>query len=172
MSLDVKDITQQLEIRYKGIYNLDGLYKMMRSWLDAQRYDYMEKRYKDKVGGPFGNELEIEMRPELKVTEFIKFHIEVDTHMWEVKEFEAEIDGQKKLVTDGRFFIKLRCWIEFDYQGRFKTDFQKALLKFMITKVLKRYFEIKWYDRLKYDLYKFHAEIKKFLKCETEFNAY
>jgi len=145
---------------------------MMRGWLDVRRYDYMEKKYKDKVSGPFGNEVEIQMRPELKVTEFIKFHIEVDTHMWEVKEFEAEIDGQKKQVTDGRFFIKLNCWIEFDYQDRFKTGFQKKLLEFMITKVLKRYFEIKWYDRLNYDLYNFQAEIKKFLKYETKFNAY
>lgn len=172
MSINIKDITPTVDVRYKGIYDLDGLYKMIRGWFDARRYDYMEKRYKDKVGGPFGNEVEIEMRPELKVTDFIKFHIEVNTHMWEVKEFEAEIDGKKKLVTDGRFFIKLNCWIEFDYQGKIKTNFQKKLINFMIKKVLRRYFEIKWYDKITYDLYNLQAEIKKFLKYETEHNAY
>ena len=173
MSLNVKDMMKPTEIRYKGIYDFDGLYKLIRGWLDNRRYDYMEKRYKDKVSTPFGNEVEIEMEPELKVTEFIKFHIYIASHFYDVKEFEAEIDGEKKLVTDGKFFMNFNGWIEFDYTGKFDDKpFSKWLLKFLVEKVLRRYFEFKYYDRLTYDVYDLQAQVKKFLKYETQHNAY
>ncbi len=165
-------VMDPLDLRYKGIYDLDGIYKLMRQWLDERRYDFMEKIYKDKVGSPFGNEVEHEMIPELKVNDFIKFHITIVTKFYDYKEFEAVIDGEKKKVSDGRFFIKISASIEFDYQNKFKTDFEKKLLKFLIKTLLVRYYEFKYYDKLAYDVYDLHAKLKKFIKMESEYNAY
>lgn len=167
-----ESVMDPLDLRYKGLYDLDGIYKLIRQWLDDRRYDFMEKIYKDKAASPFGNEVEHDMVPELKVNEFIKFHIHIVTKFFDYKEFEAEIDGEKKMVSDGRFFIKLSAEIEFDYQNRFKSDFQKKLLKFLVKTLLVRYYEFKYYDKLTYDLYDLQAKLKKFIKMESEYNAY
>ena len=161
-----------LDIRYKGIYDLDGIYKLMRQWFDDRKYDFMENLYKDKVASPFGNEVEHNMTPEILVNDFIKFHIQVITKFYDYKDFEAEIGGEKKMVSYGRFFIKLSATIEFDYQNRFKTPFQKKLLFFLIKTLLVRYYEFKYYDKLTYDLYDLQAKLKKFIKMESEYNAY
>jgi len=165
-------VMDPLDIRYKGIYDLDGIYKLMRQWFDDRKYDFMENVYKDKAASPFGNEVEHNMTPELKVNEFIKFHIKIVTKFYDYKDFEAEIDGKKKMVSDGRFFIKLSADIEFDYENRFKTPFQKKLLFFLIKTLLVRYYEFKYYDKLTYDIYDLHAKLKKFIKMESEYNAY
>ncbi|MCF7866869.1 hypothetical protein K9M18_05545, partial [Candidatus Woesearchaeota archaeon] len=73
--VSVKVPDHEVEIRYKGVYDFDGLYKLMRGWLDERRYDFMETLYKDKVAGTLGNKVEIKMTPEMKIDEFVKFKI-------------------------------------------------------------------------------------------------
>ena len=170
MSKKVGVPDHQIEIRYKGVYDYDGLYKLIRSWLDERRYDFMETKYKDKVSGPFGNEVEINMDPELKVDEFVKFHIKVRTHFWDVKEFEAELHGKKRPVCKGKFWIRLTGEVELDWQNKFKN--YGKLLDWLINHILRRYYEVKYYDVLTYDLFNLETEIKKFLRMETSHNAY
>ena len=103
MSYTKNILDKHLEIRYRGVFSFDDVYKTVRHWIDERRYDFMEGLYKDKVDTPFGNEVEIEMQPELKVTEFIKYHIYFTSKFTGVKEFTANINGEQKKVTDGRF---------------------------------------------------------------------
>lgn len=138
--------------------------------MDERRYDFMETLYKDKVSGPFGNETELKMKPELKVNEFIKFNISVETKFYDVKEFEAEHHGGKKMVNNGKFILWFGATVEFDYSNKFKNH--PWLLNFLVTKILRRYYEFKYIDVLTYDLYDLHAKIKKFLRFETEHNAF
>jgi len=46
------------------------------------------------------------------------------------------------------------------------------LLFFLIKTLLVRYYEFKYYDKLTYDLYDLQAKLKKFIKMESEYNAY
>jgi hypothetical protein len=173
MSLDWPALEKTLEIRYNGIYDLDGLYRMIREWLYARRYDYMEGINKDKTAGPFGNEVEWEMYPEIKIDEFIKYKIEIKTKFYDVKEFEAVIDGQKKKVNNGKFWIKINGKVEFDYRDKFeKKPLHRHMREFLIKKLFKRYYEIRHVDHLTHEIFRLHAEIKKFLKMEASFNAY
>lgn len=172
MSKEVKGVMDKVVVRYKGIYDFDGLYKLIRGWLDERRYDFMETRYKDKAATPFGNEVEIIMAPEIKVTPYIKYHIDIRMLLFDYKEFDAVLDGEKKKVTDGKISIELNGWVEFDYMNKFKTDFQKSVLNFLVDKLLRRYFEFKHYDKITYDVYNLQTEIKNFLKMETKHSAY
>jgi hypothetical protein len=167
MAKNVDNIMDPIEIRWKGVYDFDGLYKTIRGWLDHKRYDFMESLYKDKVASEFGNEVEIKMEPELKVTEYIKYHISIFMKNFEFREFEATIDGQKKGVSDGRIIIRLKCSVELDYNNKYKTEGQKKIQNFMVDKVLDRYFEYKYYDKLAEDVYALADEIKRFLKMES-----
>ncbi|MGV8161961.1 MAG: hypothetical protein ACP5N2_01345 [Candidatus Nanoarchaeia archaeon] len=163
---------KEIEIRYKGIYDLDGIYKVIRGWLDARRFDYMEKVHKDKATNPWGNEVEWEMTPMRKVDGFIAYNIFIRTKFYDVKEFEAVVHGHKRMVTDGRFWIEITGNVEFDYTNRFKTEFSKKLITFLVKRVFWKYYRIHHVERLYWDLYDLHNEIKTFMKMETAFNAY
>lgn len=162
---------EKTQIRYKGVFDWGGLYRLIRKWFDDHKYFYLEPKYKDKVSTPFGNELEIKMRPYRKVTEFIKYNMEIDIKIWDFKEFEVEIDGEKRLVTDGRIVIWMRGWLELDYANRFNTPFEKKLVD-MLYKVLKKYFELKHIDNITFSLYELQSDIKKYLNMETTHYAY
>lgn len=165
-------VIDKLLIRYKGTYDFDGMYKLIRGWIDAHKYDFMEKVYKDKSSGISGNEIEHKMEIEKKVTEFIKYKMAIETHFWDVKEFEATIDGEKKLVTNGKLQISISATIIFDYSDRFKKPFQVKLRDFLIDNLLSNYYSLKYYTQLSGEAYGLHQAIKTFLKMETDYNAY
>ncbi|MFA6073221.1 MAG: hypothetical protein WC758_03850 [Candidatus Woesearchaeota archaeon] len=172
MSISESVFEKEIEIRYKGIYDLEGIYKTIRGWLDSNRYDYMEKIHKDKQTNPWGNEVEWEMVPCRKVDGFIMFYIYIRTKFYDVKEFSSVVHGHKRNVTDGRFWIEITGVVEYDYGGNFSSEFGKKLLNLIIKKIFKKYFRIYYHERLKADIYKLHNEIKEFMKLETAYNAY
>jgi len=166
------DPMDKVEVRFKGIYDFEGLYKVIRQWFFDRKYDFHETKYKDKVSSPFGNEVEVNMSPWLKINEFAMYHVDIKTHFYDVKEFETVIDGEKRMVTEGRFWIVLHGWVEFDYNNRFKTKFEKWVLKFLVRTALKKYYEVLYFDGVTYDVYELEALIKKHLKMDSSYNAY
>lgn len=172
MSYPVSAYEKEIEIRYKGLYDLDGIYKLIRGWLDARRYDYMEKIHKDKSTNPWGNEVEWEMTPELKVDGFIKYEIYIRTKFYDVKEFESIQHGHKRMLTDGRFWIEITGLVKFDYRDRFESKFEKTILEWLIRRIFWRYYRVHHIEKLYKDMFDLHNEIKKFMKMETAFNAY
>ena len=76
-------------LRYKGVFDFDGLYKMMHAWLISKRYEFHETKYKDKVSTPFGNEIEVEWTGEKKINEFVKQKIVIEFHLWDFAEVEV-----------------------------------------------------------------------------------
>jgi hypothetical protein len=172
MSLPIPAYEKEIEIRYKGVYDLDGIYKTIRGWLDARRYDYMENIHKDKSTNPWGNEVEWEMKPELKVDGFIKYEIYIRTKFYDVKEFESIQHGHKRMVTDGRFWIEITGLVRFDYKDKFESNFAKNLLELLIKRIFWRYYRVHHIEKLYKDMFNLHLELKKFMKMETAFNAY
>jgi hypothetical protein len=172
MSLEMPIGEKHLEIRYNGVYDIGGVYNTIRTWLDMRRYDYMETVNKDKVSTVFGNEVEWKMEPEQKVDGFIKYKIKIETHFYDVKEFDAVVDGQKTKMTNGKFWIKINGTVEFDWQNKFKTKTAVWARDFLVKELFKRYYRYKYIYKLNEDLYDLQTEIKKSLKMEIASNAY
>lgn len=168
---DKEKVMDPIEIRYKGIIDWGGLYQLIRRWFADHKYTYIESRYKDKVASPFGNEVEIKATPFRRVNEFIKYTVKIETKLWDFKEFETTINGEKKHVTDGRMFIKIEAAVEFDYNKRFKTKFEKKLFKWLTT-ILRNYYGLKHFDNLAYSVYDLQKEIKEFLNMESQHYGY
>lgn len=164
MAEKVSLFNDPLIIKYKGIYDYEGFYRLIRAFFKKRGYVFFEPKYKDKVGGPFGNEIELKLEGEKKVTEFVKFYIKLETWHVEMKEFDAKVDDHYKKLTNGRMSVSFKeVAVEFDWQDKFKTDFQKKLLKWLVFKILKRYYEIKYMGPLEGEAYSLHEEIKKHL---------
>lgn len=163
-----------LILRYKGVFDFEGLYRMMHAWLINKRYLFHEDRYKDKVFTPFGNELEINWTAEKKVTEYIKEYILVYFHLWDFAEVEVIKDGKKVKMTRSRMEIRMDAELEMDYTKKFQNKgiFAQKLGEFYQNKVIYWEWRIKHADSLTYSLYDLHHKIKKYLELESGTNAY
>ena len=160
-------------IRYSGVFDFDGLYKMMYNWFFKQRYEFHEDLYKDKVSTPLGTEVEIKWHAEKRFTEFVKFYINIEFHLWDVSEVDVIKNGRKIKMTRCRMQIKFAGKTIADYAERFEeTKFTKKLLDVFTTKIINKDLEFLYVDRLTYIIYEFHAEIKKFLGTDTSSNAW
>jgi hypothetical protein len=153
------------------MYDLDSIYKSIRAWLNDREFEYNEDVYKDKISD-LGNELELKMSGELRVTEFVKFNVKLEAKFYGVKEFEADYMGSKRKVNNGQFFILLSGVVTYDYKGRFKSDASQFFLDLLVKRLLKNYFDVKYVDRLYYELYSLQTLIKEQVYMETATNAF
>lgn len=161
-------------IRYKGVFDFEGLYRMMHAWLINKRFYFHEDLYKDKVATPFGNELEIRWTAEKKVTEYIKEYVTVYFHLWDFSEVEIIKDGKKMKMTQSRMEIYMDAMLEMDYTKKFQDSgkFAQQLGKFYQNKVLYWEWRIRYAGALVYSVYDLHAKVKKYLNEVSASNAY
>ena len=163
-----------LMLRYKGVFDFDGLYKMMHAWLISKRFEFHETNYKDKVSTPFGNELEVKWTGEKKVNEFVKQKIVIEFHLWDFAEVEVIKDGRKMKMTKSRMEIKFTPSLLLDYNEKFTkgNGFEKALGRFYVDKVIYWDWQFKYAGNLESATYDLHTRVKKYLNLDSAFNAY
>jgi hypothetical protein len=170
--IDILD--SPLFIRYKGVFDFEGLYRMMHAWLINKRFLFHENMYKDKVYTPFGNEVEIKWEAEKKVTEYVKEYVYIYFHLWDFSEVEVIKDGKKVKMTKSRMEIKFEAKLELDYTKKFSKGgkFAEKLGEFYQNKVIYWEWRIKYADALTYSLYDMHNKVKKYLGLASSSNAY
>src|SRR3989338_6436098 len=117
----------RMYIKHKGIFDLAGLFKVMRAWLMDDGYQCDEPVIKHKVPGPSGSEDQYRWTAWKRVTEYTKFHIDVYFHFYDMKEIEVVKNGKKVMMNQGRFLLTIDPIVELDYQNRFEGS------KFMIA---------------------------------------
>jgi hypothetical protein len=162
-----------LTVRYRGVFDYDGLYKMMHAWLVSKRFVFHEESYKDKASTPAGNEIQAKWKGERKVTEFIKEYIRIEFHLWDYAEVEIIKDGRKIKSGKARLEIKFFADLELDYSQRFAgDDFSKRLGKFYVEKIIYWDWRIKYANALEYLVYDLHTKVKKYLNMDTGSSAY
>jgi len=161
-------------IRYKGVFDYDGMYKMMHAWLISKRFLFHEDKYKDKVSTPFGNEIEAKWTAEKKVTEFVMEKITIEFHLWDFSEVEVIREGKKIKMNKARMEIKFFADIILDYSKKFSkgSEFAQKLGKFYVEKVIYWDWRIKYANALEYSVYDLHTKVKKYLNMDTGSNAY
>ncbi|HHE36366.1 MAG TPA: hypothetical protein ENL16_00955 [Candidatus Woesearchaeota archaeon] len=158
-----------LKIRYSGFFDWGGLYRLVWDWLQKRQFRVHEKRYKDKPDTPLGSEIEVDVTGEREVTEYYKYKVAVSYHLWESKEVPVIIKGKQGRRMRGRIHISIEGEVITDWQGRFKKNgLYKAMGEFLDKVILKYDRNIKYIDPLDKDLHRLEAEIKKFLKMETQ----
>ncbi|MFP4112709.1 MAG: hypothetical protein ACLFUO_06980 [Candidatus Woesearchaeota archaeon] len=120
------DIIKQSEIKltgdiallhYKGVFDLQGLYKMMRAWFADKQYDFYETLHKAKPP-----ELELEWVASRKVSGYIKHFVYIEFHFWGLHDIEAVVDGVKKPMNEGRFTLKFDGEVKTDYEGSWEEE--------------------------------------------------
>ena len=159
-------------IRFKGVFDYDGLMQMVYDWMNNRRFKIIEKVYKHK-GGSSGWELERELEGSRKVTDYIKYVITVAVHAWDAKEVEVIKDGKKMKMHKGRLEVKMSIGIELDYAARWESsEAMEKVRNFFHNVIIKKEIAFKHADPLYYSMLALHTDIKKFLGMEGATSAY
>lgn len=101
-------------IRYKGIIDIDDLYKSVKSWFGKYNYDYYEKENTEK-NKPEGNVVKIRMKAEREIDDYVLFEIKVD--FVEI----INIRKAKKGGYHGEARIVIQSIMHLDYHNNWKN---------------------------------------------------
>ena len=112
-------------IRYRGIYDYDGLLQLIRDFYSSVKMDIREPKFKHKGGG--AAEVEFKFEGDRKTTHYIKVYLYVEGHFWDVNMQEMTIAGEKTKATNGKLELKINASFELDYPEMFdqKNKFHK-----------------------------------------------
>jgi hypothetical protein len=168
--------TNKLTIKFNGIFDFNGLYKVAHDWIVNQNYYFEEKLYKHKVPTPAGAEQDIMWEGWRKVNEYVRYWINVYIKLFDLKEIEVIKEGKKKKLYKARMFIEISGKVELDYSNRFGNSLFGIMLRNFMHKHVWKYTEGRissiWGDELYYRTLKLHQVIKEFLDMESKGNAY
>lgn len=100
-------------IRYSGIFDIDSLYKNVKSWFKTHNYDYFERENTEKTK-PQGNTLIIKVRAKREIDDYVQFRLEVDfDEILRVKKVEKGHSGEARII--------IRGFIDLDYHNNWKA---------------------------------------------------
>jgi len=171
--MPLSEPTKLLIIRYKGVLDLEGLYRVVVQWLKSRRYWFHETTYKHKVPSPFGAEEEITFNAERKCTEYYQYNIKIYFHVWDQQRVDVIKEGKKQKLIKAKVEIQIQGTLVLDYQGMFeKTALLVKLRKFMHDHLIKEKIENIWYDELYYRTLKLQAMIKDYIDMQTKSHEY
>jgi len=160
-------------IKYRGIYDLDALYKFMANWLRQRRYRVYETLYKAR-----GQELEIKIRGEREKSGFVMEVLTIDYISYGEYDIDVVINGKKKKMANARMLIKISGDILAPYSDIFGRSrwthnaMERRLLNLFRNWFMKRELESVYWDTLYYEMQKFQGAIKDVLKMEAKGNMY
>ncbi len=159
-------------LKYRGVFDMDGLYRAMVAWMEGQKYEFHEQYYKHKVPSPLGAEQEMGWFGKRKVNPYVRFWIYIHFHIWDMKDVEVVRDGKKKKMLSGRMQMEMDGYVELDWQNMFSGNkFLVHLQDWMNKYVLFKKITGGWEDELYYRIHKLYYVVKDFLNMESVHNA-
>lgn len=154
-------------IKYQGIFDYEGLYKLITDWYIDYGFYLEEPVYKHKIPTPGGAEQEIEFTGWKKINEYVKYWIGLYIHAYNLKDVDVVKEGVKKRLSKAEIQIEIMPEVETDYPKMVDSKFKKYLQEFWDKYLLKKDMDLIWSDQLYYIMYKLHTKIKEFLGMET-----
>ena len=160
----------RMQIKHKGLIDIDGTYRVMYDWLKENKYIVEERLYKSRPP-----ELEIHWRAWKNLDVFYRYEVYVRWHGF-IDDVEVAQDGMKKKMSNGRMRIQMWGHLEVDYPNLFgdrnwTAGFQRQMFNFFLKWVVRRDLEFVW-DDLYYEVYKLHAVVKDYLDLAAKGNYY
>jgi len=166
------NLSSVTKIRYRGLYDFEGLFRLMRAWFEAREYDFYEKRYKHK-SKPAGAELEINFEAHREINEYARNVIKVYFHIWDAEEVEVVKDGRKRKMWDARMLIDFSGLVELDYDSHWDhSPFTRTMRSFYHRFVIRHEIDDVWTDKLWYKINELQQECKRFLGMQSESDVY
>lgn len=139
-------------VKHRGLFNYAELMNGLRNWFRDHGYKFHEPKHQWKVPAE-GIEVEIKIKGDRKVNEYVKYHIEIFLRVYDMKDVEVVKDGQKVKMQDGKVTVEITGKLELDWQNRFGGNkFLQGLQDFLHQFIIKQDIGDHWEDDLLYKL--------------------
>lgn len=140
-------------IKHRGFLNYSALLQSIRKWFIDDDYIVQMTIYKKKYPTPTGEEHEQIIHGEKKITDYVKFNLDVFIRAMNMRDIEIIHEGKKMKMQDGQIQIEVIPKIEFDWQKRFAgpppwKNFLSALDSFYRAYIIKYKIDDYWEDIL------------------------
>ena len=160
-------------IRYKGIFDLNELYKIIHDWLISRGYQVHESKYKTISLQSGGKERTFDWNAHRKVTDFVMYWINLHFQFQDATAIEVVKDGQKKTLYKGLVMIRIVHTVELDFSERMsRSKLHQSILKFMQTVMWRKKIDTLWEDKLRFKCYELMNIIKESLDFMTKGNEH
>jgi len=158
-------------IQYKGIWDMDDLYKFVASHFSRNKFKFYEKKLIHKRPGPHGPETYHVWEAKRDIEEYYRYVVKIFLHTFDTQDVEVVMkDGTKNIFTKGRLWIQLTGKVVTDYEGIWEeSSFYANLRNFYHKYIIWKKAESVWWDNMHYNVFlKLHSLIKERLKMESE----
>ena len=165
---NIGDLGYDKKIKFRGVFDFNGLYKFCQSWMTSRDYDFYFDKALDKP--PY---LKYKMTGRKKLNFYCMAILYVDFMMWDVKEIEVIRDNKKKNMMEGYIKIIISSGYITDYDGDFeKSPGLKKMEAFLNFYIFYHENLLKYFDYLDYVGHDFATDVKKFLKMQSGQSAW
>ncbi|HSU72861.1 MAG TPA: hypothetical protein VLJ21_03360 [Candidatus Binatia bacterium] len=153
--------------RFYGPFNQRALLDAIRSFLQGEGFDdVQEPSYKHKVGGE-GADIEIKMETDRKLNDYVKYFMNVEIRISDMKDVEVVHNGEKRKMQHGRVQVSVSGKAQLDYQKHFEGNkFLKALHDFYHKSIIKMRVE-EYYDYIHSRILRLQRVVRETLGSEV-----
>lgn len=156
----------KLSLKYKGIFDLDGMLEMGRHWYEERGFEFHEHKF--KAHELQHGEAYFYWTGFRNDTEFMRVWIELYFHFWDLEEVDVVQHGKKKTMKRGRMLIHFRPHIELDYKNRYgHSKFMVTLRDFYFKVIFLKRFQV-YADKIEYEVHGFHEKFKQLLSVHAK----
>lgn len=157
-----KLVVDQLRINFEGIFSAHDLYKVIDAWLYEKGYDRLEKKHVEMVT-PNGKDIELELRPWKKLTDYAKKQIRVRLFMKGLSVVPVDRDGMKINMNKGTLMVIFDAFLETDYEHRWEVRPTYYFIRYLFDKYIYKFYTDRFQADLVDDVHHLHQNIKSYL---------
>lgn len=172
-SQELTDIFFNQSLRYKGVFDLPEVYRIIHDWLVSKGFEVHEYKYKSITLPGGGKERSFNWFAFKKGNEFIMVHMKIHFQFQDLQQIEVVQNEEKKILNKGVMFIRVAQELDQDYSERFAySKLHKAILNFMVNFMWQKKIETYWEDKARFKAYELMNVIKETLEFMTKGNEH
>jgi hypothetical protein len=130
-----KVIYHDKTLSYEGIFDPKGLFRTIVKWYWDNSYFYFEKDSAEFVYED-GKQIEYEMIPYKKITDFHRLEIQLKANFRQLKEVDVELKGVKYRLFKGRADFTFDAILITDFENKWESRPFFFLFRVLIDKLI------------------------------------
>jgi len=155
-------VIDELELNYKGLFDINGLLKTIDQIAKDRGYVKNEKRRTEAVTQK-GKEFYMELRPVKRKTAYYVLMIKLRMSIHNMREVEVVKDKTKVILNEGEVKILFDAWTTTDFEFRWESSPVYYILRNLVERVVWKVHTDRYLDELVDDCHFFHKNIKAYL---------
>ena len=156
-------IIDNLKIKQRAVFDMGELYKVMFRWFSRNNYDFQEKEYSESAMPEGAKKLEIGWLSNKKISDYIKFHIDVKFLIIGLTSTEVEVGNVKTKTNTGDLEMRVSAWLEMDYEDKYSSSPIPKFLRDLYDKYIIKSRIENYEAQIHEECYELVAEVKSFL---------